>query len=138
MVASLVFVGLEVQQNNQLARGQARQALAELNQEWLVLQSQDSAFNAIYTKVWQSDEELTEQEWSRGTWMMTMHLRRMENIFFQFSEGLVDESALHSYGLQTAANDMDTPRFRRYWIEDEWRAGFDPGFVSFLENQIEG
>ena len=32
MIASMVFVGLEIQQNNQLARGQARQALAELNQ----------------------------------------------------------------------------------------------------------
>ena len=70
--------------------------------------------------------------------MMTLHLRRMENIFFQFSEGLVEESALHSYGLQTAARDMGTPRFRRYWIEDGWRAGFDPDFVAFLEQQIGG
>ena len=137
VVASLVFVGLEIQQNNTLARGQARQALAELNQQWLVLLSQDAEFNRIHNKVWRSEAELTPQEWDRGKWMMTLHLRRMENVFFQRSEGLVDKSALHSYGLQTAARDFGTLRFNQYWIEDNWRSGFDPAFVKFLEDQFD-
>lgn len=37
VVASLVFVGLEIRQNTAVARGQARQNLADLNQEWLRL-----------------------------------------------------------------------------------------------------
>ncbi len=135
VIASMVFIGLEIQQNNQLARGQARQALAELNQEWLVLLSQDAEFNAVYNKVWISNEEVSASEWSRGTYMMTLHLRRLENVFFQRSEGLVDESALDSYGLQTIALDFAAERFDRYWIEDEWRAGFDQDFVEFIESR---
>jgi hypothetical protein len=134
VVASMVFVGMEIQQNNALARGQARQGLAELNQEWLVLFSQDAEFDALNHKVWYSDSVLTEAEWRRGSMMMTMHLRRLENVFFQWSEGLVDESALRSYGLQNAAQDFGTPRFETYWIEDDWRSSFDAGFVSFVED----
>lgn len=134
VIVSLLFVGFEVRQNTKVARGQARQALAELNQEWLVLQSQDPEFNRVWNKVWFTNDEPTESEWRRGVMMMTMHLRRLENVFFQYSEGLIDESALHSYGLQ-AAGDLDSQRFRQYWIEGGWRRGFDAGFVAFLETK---
>ena len=137
VIASMVFVGLEIRQNNQLARGQARQALAELNQEWLVLLSQDAEFEALYNKVWYTDAELEDAEWRRASMMMTMHLRRLENVFFQYAESLVDESALQSYGLQTVSQDLATGRFDRYWVEDGWRSGFDPEFVAFLEGQVE-
>jgi hypothetical protein len=50
VVASLVFVGLEIRQNTAVARGQARHELAALNQEWLILQSSDSVFNEIYRR----------------------------------------------------------------------------------------
>ena len=137
VIASMVFVGWEIRQNNALARGQARQALAELNQEWLVLLSQDTEMNSLWMRLWTRGEEVTPSDWDRGTFMMTMHLRRLENVFFQFSEGLVDESALHSYGLQTAAEQLSTGHFDRYWIEEGWRSGFDPDFVEFLEAQIQ-
>ncbi len=134
VIASMVFVGLEIQQNNKLARGQARQALAELNQDWLVLMAGED-MNALWEKVWASEEELARDEWLRGSMLMTLQLRRMENVFFQWREGLVDESALGSYGLQTAARDFAVPRFKLYWVDEDWRSGFDPGFVEFLENQ---
>ena len=136
IVASMVFVGVEIQQNNNLARGQARQALAELNQEWLVLMS-DAEMSALYEKVWETDAELTTLEWIRGSTLMTLLLRRLENVYFQYSEGLVDESALGSYGLQTAARDLGVDRFHRYWVEEDWRSGFDPGFVQFLETEAQ-
>jgi hypothetical protein len=34
VILSLLFVGFEIRQNTAVARGQARHALAELNQEW--------------------------------------------------------------------------------------------------------
>lgn len=135
VILSLIFVGYEVRQNTKVARGQARQALAELNQEWLILLSQDPEFNRIFQKVWSTQDELTESEWSRGSFMMTMHLRRLENVFFQYDEGLIDQSALNSYGLQMVAENLNSERFRRYWIGDKWRNGFDPKFVNFLEGK---
>lgn len=131
IVISLLFVGYEIRQNTKLARGQARQALAEINQGWLTYVSQKET-NDIWHKVWYTDEEITPSEWRRGSFLMTIQLRRFENVFFQFSEGFFDDSALHSYGLQDMMV-FRTPRFHRYWIEDKWRSGFDTNFVAFFE-----
>ena len=97
-ILSLLFVAYEIRQNTQVARAQARHELAALNQQWLTLLSQDSTINSIFFKVWADmDAELTESEMSRATAMMTLNLRRLENVYFQYSEGLVDEAALRSY-----------------------------------------
>ena len=98
-----------------------------------MLHAQDSAFNAIWTKRWHEQAPLTESERRRAGWMMTMHLRRLENVYFQYSEGLVDESALNSYGLQTTGL-YQSQEFEAYWSES--RAGYAPGFVEFLEEKI--
>ena len=68
--------------------------------------------------------------------MMVLDLRRLENVFFQHKEGLVDESALRSYGLQDM--DMAAPRFREWWVDKNWRAAFHPDFVEFLEGSAGG
>ena len=131
VVISLLFVGYEIRQNTKLARAQARHALAELNQEWLIYASQNET-NTIWHKVWYTDEELTPIEWRRGSFLMTIHLRRFENVFFQYSEGFFDKSALSSYGLQDRAV-FQTNRFRRYWVNENWRSGFNSDFVAFFE-----
>ena len=136
VIITLLFVGIEVSQNTRVARGEARQSLADLNQEWLVLLSQDGEFNAIWNKVWLTDDELSPAEWSRGVFMMTLHLRRIENVYFQWLENLVDDSALHSYGLQRAEY-FETDRFNQFWFVEDWRAGFDDRFVDFFEERLE-
>ena len=56
VIASLVFVGVEIQQNTAVARSQARNDLATLNQEWLMQLASDldlsGGFDAHF-----SDEE---------------------------------------------------------------------------------
>lgn len=135
VILSLLFVAYEVRQNTKVARAQTRHALAELNQEWLTLHSQDPEFNRVWNKLWVAPADLTESEGRRGAMMMTMHLRRLENVYFQHREGLIDASALNSYGLQTVATDFDSEFFRSYWFEYNWREGFDPEFVEFFESR---
>jgi hypothetical protein len=111
VAASLVFVGLEIRQNTAVARGQTRQELAALNQEWLILQSTDSAFLDIFRKAWLGlDTTLTASETVRAVWAMRLNLRRLENVFFQFQQGLVDESALGSYGFHASSALLRNPR----------------------------
>ena len=121
VILSLLFVAYEIRQNTQVARAQARHELAALNQQWLTLLSQDSTINSIFLKVWADvDGELTESEMSRATAMMTLNLRRLENVYFQYSERLVDEAALRSYGGQLSTL-YKSPRFKKYWMADNWR-----------------
>lgn len=132
VVASLVFVGLEVRQNTAATRGQTRQDLAALNQEWLILLTADSAFSDLFFRAWGVDGgEVQPAEQDRAEMMMTLNLRRLENVFFQYQEGLVDETALRSYGLQDL--DRSDPRFNEWWLEKNWREAFHPDFVGFLE-----
>jgi hypothetical protein len=137
VVASLVFVGLEIRQNTAVARGQTRQDLAALNQEWLILQSTDSAFNSIYRRFWiEADSALTASEVDRALFGMRLNMRRMENVFFQFREGLVEESALGSYGFQAVPLMFRTRRFVEFWVTRDERRAYDPDFVKFLEERF--
>ena len=138
VIVSLLFVGYQIRQNTQVARGQARQNLAYLNQEWLILQSQDAEFHELWRRAWtESDTTLSSSDSARSNFMMLLNLRRLENVYFQFSEGLVDESALSSYGLQPSPVILSIyqgPRFRAYW--EDTRGSFHPDFVRFFEAQV--
>lgn len=137
VVASLLFVGLQIRQSTAIARGQARQDLAQLNQEWLVLQSTDSAFRSAFAKAWiEQTDSLTPDEALAASWAMRLNLRRLENAYFQFAEGLVDESALGSYGFQATAV-FQSRSFREFWIIRRERAAYDPGFVEYFERRFE-
>lgn len=136
VVASLVFVGVQIRQGTAVARGQARQELAVLNQEWLILQSTDSAFSRTFAKAWiEGSSSLTSHEMATAAWSMRLNLRRLENAYFQFAEGLVDESALDSYGFQAAAAFQST-QFLAFWVGRDERSAYDPGFVRFFEERF--
>jgi len=125
---------VEIRQNNQLARGQARQALADQNQDWLLNLAEDSATFAVFNKVWVSDGEVTDDEHQRARLMMIAGLRRAENVYLQFREGLVDESALDAYGIHMMRRQAATPTFESFWVDDDFRSTFDAGFVEFFED----
>lgn len=131
VILSLVFVGLQIRQNTAVARGQVRQELAALNQEFLShLTNED--LSEIWIRAWETpNEPLDRTEALRANVMMTMTLRRIENVYLQFSEGLIDESALVSYGFQRT-HMFASSRFRNLWAEQ--RPGFDPGFVTHFES----
>lgn len=134
VVASLIFVGTEIRQNTTVARGQTRQDLAELNQEWLILMSTDSVFLSTFYKAWvEQNTDMNEIEVMRAHFAMRLHLRRLENVYFQFAEGLVDASALHSYGFQ-AGPLFSSEAFLNFW--DAEQDGYDPRFVRYLDQRL--
>lgn len=75
VVASLVFVGLTT----------------------------DAEFSELWFRAWSEGGEIDPSDEKRVEMMMALNLRRLENVCFQYQEGLVDESALRSYGLQVMA-----------------------------------
>ena len=134
VIVSLAFVGLQIRQSTAVARGQVRQELASLNQDFLSLMT-DEDLSRIWIRAWESEEELEleREEELRASMLMNMTLRRFENVFFQFSEGLIDESALGSYGLQRTSV-FGSTRFRRLWMNV--RPGFDAEFVAYFEGKL--
>ncbi len=132
VIASLIFVGIEVQQNTAATRGQTRQDLTALNQEWLTLLTADKEFAELFTRAWVRGGNVKPEEETRVEMMMILQFRRQENVFFQYQEGLVDESALKSYGLHHYNLEWFTrPRFKTWW--SRWRSAFHPEFAKFIE-----
>ena len=135
VVASLLSVGLEIRQSTAVARGQTRQDLEAMNQAWLTLITADPYFGDLWYRAWVSNGEVAAEEDYRANMMMLQFMRRLENIYFQRAEGLVDETALQGYGLQDVAVFFDTPRFQTWWFEGRRREAFHPEFVAFVEEQ---
>lgn len=135
VVGSLLFVGLEIQQSTAVARGQTRQELEAMNQAWLTLITADPYFGDLWHRAWVTDGEVASDDEYRADMMMTQFMRRLENIYFQHTEGLVDETGLRGYGLQDIGTFFARPRFQTWWLEKHWRERFHPAFVAFVEEQ---
>lgn len=124
----------EIRQNTAATTGQTRQALAELNQDWLKLITADRAFAELFNRAWKDFGEVTPEEERLVEMMQVLNLRRLENVFFQYDEGLVAPSALNSYGLaEWTPEYMSNPRFQNWWRT--WRNRFHQDFVAYLEGR---
>ena len=124
VIGSLIFVGLEIRQNNAIARAQARQALTtEYREFWMALAFEDR-LEEIQGPALSDDTRASIVQWVR--------MRLLENVYHQFHEGVVDESVLLGYGW-SGDPEFDTPEFRDWWVGTRHR--FDPGFVSEFETR---
>ena len=133
VLVSLVFVGLELRQNTSVARAQARNDLASLSQDWLLVLGQDPAANRAWRGSWYDDAPggLSAVEESQAYYMMIALVRRLEVAYFHHQEGLIPEEALANYGMDSPV--FESPDFRvEFW--PGVRENFDPDFVSFFES----
>jgi len=125
VVASLLFVGLELRQNNTIARAQTRQALtSEYREFWMALATDDRLDEIRGPELGGQDSRTSIVQWVR--------LRLLENVYHQYHEGVIDESVFVGYGW-AGDPEFSTPEFRTWWTER--RARFDPGFVAEFERR---
>ena len=100
--AGLVFVGLEIRQNNQLAQAAAYQEIGFATaQNWQDM-SQDPDFNRVFLRhfyadsAWWADQDPRDVERLITLWIG--YLREYETIYLQIDLGLLDEAAMDRLG----------------------------------------
>ena len=136
MIASLIFVGLEVRQNTAAVRGATYQSIADASLEqvrWFAdnerllgfrVRTEQGALAADFTR----EENLLQG----ADYVMT--IRRIENIFVQVREGLVEEEAVLRF--RPSEDYFASPYFREFWgtwgpqVEPEFRAYFEREFLN--------
>lgn len=132
VIASLVFVGLELQQNTAALRAQTRQGLADRNAEAIYSVATNPELARAWQLRWQREpgQPLTAVDSAQATWAMWGMLRFVEHAYLQVAEGALPESSLNGYGFRNN-NNFQTPVFAEFWsgIRDR----FDPRFVAALE-----
>ena len=100
--AGLVFVGLEIRQNNQLAQAAAFQEIGFTTaRNWLDL-SQDPEFNRVFLRHFSADEAWWAAQDPRDVERIITYwigfLRQYETIYLQVNLGLLDETAMEKLG----------------------------------------
>ena len=134
VVASLIFVGLEVRQNTAAVRGATYQSIADSSlqqvQWWAdnakLLQHEVKIDEGALSGEFAPDENLL----IRATFVMT--IRRIENIYVQVREGLVEEDAVLRF--RPSKDYFETPYFQEFWAG--WRLEVEPAFREFFEREF--
>jgi hypothetical protein len=135
VIASMVFVGFEIQQNTAVARSQTRQALADASRAVNEARATNrdlarawTVFRPDYTST-RDLGDLTFVDTLQARSAMFGFLRHVENVYLQVQEGVVDESVLNTYGF--TARGFESPAFRQWW--PTLGQLFDPLFVQAFE-----
>ena len=135
VVASLVFVGLEIRQNNVQARAAARQGLAEISIQMNLTRATDRQLDQdVLDWAGASPEQVLDCRSTRACGFVFAALRFHENVFLQNREGVVDESVFSSYSWRNNRN------YRAAFFPDYWsgyRGAFDPDFVAAFEAEYD-
>ena len=132
VVAGLVFVGMEIRQNNVIARGEARQALADRSVDMFLSRATNEDLALQVNTLSQSDEGSIDcsVQFATGCAYVFALIRHHENVFIQVRDGVADESVFQTYGFGSSS------MYRRAWFRDMWaerRGQYDPDFVAAFE-----
>ena len=135
VIASLVFVGMELRQNTAAVRAQTRQGLADRNAQFITSISENPELARAWDLMWSLDgptrpDVLTHTDSVQAVIALFGVLRHVENVYLQFHEGVVDETVLDSYGFRRTPV-YSTPQFVEYW--PTVRDRFDTRFVTAFE-----
>jgi len=101
VIASIIFLGLELRQNSDLMRAQIYQARAEIIQETFLANQESEHIVPIQVKLEQAYAEhntvaetvaaLTAEEKMRFAYFLERQIRHLDNMYYQYELGLIDE-----------------------------------------------
>lgn len=96
IIVSLIFLGLEVNQSNILAKASIRQSLNETDMEVFKMSMDQPIITKALYKI-QKGEELDEYEKYMVVRFQTFNFRDFDNSYYQYRMGLFDEHTWLAY-----------------------------------------
>ena len=127
VIASLVFVGIEIRQNTQAVRGATYQSLAGSSMDLLFYMADHPELNAE-RDAWGRGEQLSGPARARVEAVVLAYLRHLENAYYQMEEGTLKPELLENWAGNST---LSMPHFREFWSQR--RGAFSAGFRDFLE-----
>ncbi len=134
VIASLIYVGRQLKQNTQAMRLETVQAISAEWNSWYDMMAPNTELVALYHRGVFEFDELNGTEQLQFTLCVTRLFRTLNEQYFQWREGLMDESVWNSWMAQW--NDaMQLPGWQAVWTRR--RHWFDEGFQSIVDRCIE-
>ena len=130
VIGSLVFVGVEVRQNTAEIRGSTHQSVSEQINELYLTIAQDERLSKLVSKMMENSDlrkDLSSSDQISLDFVVLTGLRRIENIYLQYLDGILSNSAFDRIGMSFYK--------RQYAMEawEQYKGGFDSNFVNFFE-----
>ena len=134
LIGSLIFVGIEIRQNTSAVRSSAQQAISEQITELYYTIAPDERLSnllskALYDGITKKDLSPTDNISLRL--MIQGGLRRVENVYLQYKNGIISDKAFDRIGMNYYRN----PYSREVWEENKNK--FDKDFIPFFEKLLD-
>mgnify|MGYP001321099471 FL=1 len=132
VVGSLAFVGIEIRQNTSAVRGATNQAISDQVGELMLTIATDDNLAELVKRLYDGETQNQFDPVDDMRLFMTIMtgLRRIENIFLQIEDGILDDRAFDRIGLSF---------YRSNYGREIWQANrqfFDREFVPFFDELI--
>jgi hypothetical protein len=140
VIVSLLFVGYEIRQNTNVARAAAIQATADQILQWQAEAAHDDEWIRISTFLATGGtfDELSAEDRTRYTWVVSATVRIMENRFRQVQLGIVDPKDLGLYGGTSNPNWFRSEHMLAWWGSRDQSRSWAPDFLEFFETEVLG
>ncbi len=132
VVASLIFVGIEVQQNNKIQKQQATRSLArDWNDAMAAYLDPDLA--CLFVRLMNENENLTLREATQIEVLFWRLYKVHEEMHYQYQEGMIDESVWGGF-TYTISREASFQGFRDWWAG--YRKTFSARFRNYMDELI--
>jgi hypothetical protein len=129
VVATLIYLSLQVRQGAHLMRSESRQALLSNTREHLMMYLDNVE---LFDKL-AGDERLSQGDQLRFSVIWITNMRLREHEWFQYRDGILDEPTWMSYQ-KIIRLTLSSKRHRAWW--EKMKGVFDPGFVEIVDQFI--
>lgn len=139
VIAGIVFLALELQQNNELLGAEARSTRLSVRLEEVRLPIENPVLAEALIKH-RHGEELSDYEQLALDRDMETILVIFQNVVTEAQRGLIDENSipLDSWRAYFSGRNLSTfgywPNISAYW--EASKSDFDPAFVEFMEENV--
>lgn len=132
VVVGLVFVAIEIRDSNAVARAEARRDASAQNIEFIMQLTLDPDLNRLWTQDWTEEffSSLSPEDQQRVFRSAIALTLRLETVYIQHLEGVLDSTSLGSYGMVQPK--LREPWFKQFWVET-YRPLLHPDFVAYFE-----
>ena len=130
VVGGIVFLAIEIGQNNELLRSESRQALVANDVASLAANFQNAD---VFVKL-VSESEMSAEDQLRLSFMYAIDLRNREFEYFQYTNGLLDEQTWLAYRHVILVN--HSAGLGRSWWDEIGRGIVDPEFAKLVDELL--
>ena len=135
VIGSLVFVGVEISQKTQAVRGATHQTVAEQINELTLTIASDERLAKIVSSMYNSNmtrADMSPEDQLSLDFLLLTGFRRVENIYLQYEDGILDKRAFDRIGMDTYKTQFALGTWENF------KGGFDEDFINFFEKLRDG